>query len=592
MLIDAQSLQSGEITKDVCIIGAGPAGITLAREFINEHLDVAIIESGGFEFDSKAQSLADGPTYGDIKPSIDVNRRQFGGNSNVWHIGLGPGEIGVRHALFDETDFLRRDWVPNSGWPFCRDHLIPCYKRAQVVCNAGPFSYSADDWENKLIQRWSLSNTELDTGIFQFSASNVFHKIYKDELIAAKNVTLYIHASANKLITDSSGETVDKVKLAHSGEKNIYLFAKVFILATGGFENAPLLLMSNQHEVAGLGNQHDVVGRYYHDHLQGQSGYLTPGDSQLLNRAALYDLRQIDGASVMGYLKLSKAVMEKEKLLNINCFLYPRPNHRHSLAIDSFNALRQENLFSKSHSKVVSVFPKSTKARHLLNAVIGSNYVVKMAYLARTKQQATSYGLGNGGWSQLRNLHQKFTRFEVWHSIEQSPHPHNRVKLDRERDIYGAPKLEVYWHWSLGDINQTLRAQHVIARELAHAGLGKLHLEHDPNGLPNIVRPARSHHLMGTTRMHADPKFGVVDAECRVHGMNNLFVAGSSTFPAGGYANPTLTIVAMALRLEDLIQHALNAQTAASGLFDLKIDPVRAEQIEVFSECAPGSAAD
>ena len=124
MLIDAQSFQPGEITKDVCIIGAGPAGISLAREFINQHLDVAIIESGGFEFDSKAQSLADGPTYGDIKPSIDVNRRQFGGNSNVWHIGLGPGEIGVRHALFDETDFLRRDWVPSCMR--CRAIFLLC----------------------------------------------------------------------------------------------------------------------------------------------------------------------------------------------------------------------------------------------------------------------------------------------------------------------------------------------------------------------------------------------------------------------------------------------------------------------------------
>lgn len=203
--------------------------------------------------------------------------------------------------------------------------------------------------------------------------------------------------------------------------------------------------------------------------------------------------------------------------------------------------------------------------------------MVKMAYLAKTKQQATSYGLGNGGWSQLRNVDQKFTRFEVWHSIEQSPHPDNRVKLSRERDIYGSPKLEVHWHWPLDDIHQTLRAQPIIATELWRAGLGNLQLEHDPNGLPNIVRPVGSHHLMGTTRMHVDPRFGVVDAECRVHGMNNLFVAGSSTFPAGGYANPTLTIVAMALRLADLVKRELNVQILASGLSAHKIIPTTAD---------------
>jgi len=576
MLTDARSLQSGQIKKDICIIGAGPAGISLAREFINQHFDVAIVESGGFEFDAKIQSLADGLALGDIKPSVDVNRRQFGGNSNVWNIEFGRGEIGVRHALFDETDFLKRDWVSYSGWPFQREHLIPYYKRAQLVCRAGPFSYCADDWENNLVQRWSLSRTDLETGMFQFGPSNVFHKIYKDELIAAKNVTLYIHATATELTTDGSGETVNRVKLAHVGDKQIFISAKIFILATGGYENARLLLMSNQHHKDGMGNQHDVVGRYYHDHLQGRSGYLTPGDPQLLNRAALYDLRQVNGASVMGYLKLSEALMEKEKLLSINCFLYPRPNHRHSLAIESFNALRQESLFSKSQSEVVSIFPKSSKAKHLLNAVIGSNYVLKMAYMAKTKKQATSYGLGNGGWSQLRNLHQRFTRFEVWHSIEQSPHPDNRVKLSGEHDMYGAPKLEVHWHWPLSDIHQTLRAQQIIARELERAGLGKLDLVHDSEGLPNIVRPVGSHHLMGTTRMHTDPKFGVVDAECRVHGMNNLFVAGSSTFPTGGYANPTLTIVAMALRLADLVKHELNAQPLASGLFDRGIDPISA----------------
>lgn len=179
MLINARSLQSGEIKKEICIIGAGPAGISLAREFINHHLDVGIIESGGFEFDSKVQSLADGPTYGDVKPPIDVNRRQFGGNSNVWHIGLTPVEIGVRYALFDETDFLWRDWVSNSGWPFGRTHLIPYYKRAQVVCSARPFSYSADDWEDNLVQRWPLSGTELETGMFQFGASNIFTKFIK-----------------------------------------------------------------------------------------------------------------------------------------------------------------------------------------------------------------------------------------------------------------------------------------------------------------------------------------------------------------------------------------------------------------------------
>ena len=107
---------------------------------------------------------------------------------------------------------------------------------------------------------------------------------------------------------------------------------------------------------------------------------------------------------------------------------------------------------------------------------------------------------------------------------------------------------QVHWHWPQADINQTL-----IDDALERTDLGRLHPVHDLDGLLHVVRPVGSHHLMGTTRMHDDPQLGVVDAKCHVHGICNLFVAGSSTFPTSGCANPTLTIVAMALRLGDFL---------------------------------------
>ena len=570
MLIDARLLQSEVIKTDICIIGAGPAGISLAREFIRLDFEVALLESGGLDFDPEIQSLTEGSTRGAIKPPAEVTRRQFGGNANAWGVQIRPGEKGLRHAIFDDIDFAQRNWIPNSGWPFGRDHLISYYKRAQLVCHAGPYAYSPEFWENNQIRRLPLQMTDLETGIFQFSASNVFSKRYRDELIAAKNVTLYTYASAVELTANESSKAVTRVRVARPDGQHLWISAKVFILAAGGFENARLLLMSNQQQAAGLGNQHDVVGRYYHDHLQGRSGYFIPADPQLFNRTALYDLRQVDGVSVMGYLKLSKAILEREKLLNINCFLFPKPSQRKTQAIESLNLIRNKKFFSKEQSEIVSVFPRESRTKHLLNVARGLDYVAKMAYLAKTGQQASAYDLSRGGWSQLSNIPEKFKRFEVWHSIEQSPHADNRIILSRERDMFGCPKLEVHWHWPHEDINQTLRAQTLIAGELERAGLGKLHLIHDPEGLPNLCRPVGSHHLMGTTRMHDDPKLGVVDANCRVHGINNLFVAGSSTFPTGGYANPTLTIVAMALRLGDLLKREL----AAAALPDPLIEPM------------------
>ena len=554
MLTDARYLHPETIETDICIIGAGPAGIGLAREFIGQKLEVALLESGGFDFDPEIQSLADGVVRGDVKAPIDVNRRQFGGNANVWHVQVGNGNVGLRHAVFDAIDFVKRDWITNSGWPFDREHLMPYYLRAQSTCQAGNFSYSPEGFEDSEVQRMTLPDADLETGIFRFSAGNVFYQHYRDELAASRNVTVYTYASVVELLAGDSGKAVTRARIARPGKSDLWISAKAFIISAGGFENARLLLMSNQQQSAGLGNQHDVVGRYYHDHLQGRSGYFTPTDSRLLGRSALYDLRQVNGSSVMGYLKLSQAIMQKHKLLNINCFLYPKPNPRQNKAIDSFNRLREVGLFSRQQGEYAAIFPKEGRAKLLLNTLFGSDYVVRMAYLAHAGRQATAYGLGNGGWSALPDVPGKFKRFEVWHSIEQSPHPDNRVTLSSQRDMYGCPKLEVRWHWPQEDIAQTLRAQTAIADALERSGLGKLQLVHDPDGLPNVVRPVGSHHLMGTTRMHDDPKLGVVNADCRVHGIANLFVAGSSTFPTGGCANPTLTIVAMALRLADLLK--------------------------------------
>ena len=133
MIIDSQDIQTKQIKTDVCIVGAGPAGISIASEFIDKNLEVSLIESGGFKFDASTQKLAAGKTYGDsLLQPIDVNRRQFGGNSNIWIIKINEAkQLGLRYVPFDEIDFEKRDWIPNSGWPFKRSHLETYYERAQ-----------------------------------------------------------------------------------------------------------------------------------------------------------------------------------------------------------------------------------------------------------------------------------------------------------------------------------------------------------------------------------------------------------------------------------------------------------------------------
>jgi choline dehydrogenase-like flavoprotein len=128
---------------------------------------------------------------------------------------------------------------------------------------------------------------------------------------------------------------------------------------------------------------------------------------------------------------------------------------------------------------------------------------------------------------------------------EQSPNPESRLVLQRERDALGTPKVRLQWRLAALDTESVHRSTELVARELGRSlqGRGRVKVSVHPIGLPD--------HHMGTTRMHDDPRRGVVDAQCRVHGLSNLYVAGSSVFPTGGTANPTLTLLQMALRLAD-----------------------------------------
>lgn len=554
MLIDARLSEIQSITKDVCIIGSGPAGLSLAREFICQNVEVCLLESGGTAPDPQVRELADGLTVGEpIIPPIVAGHRQIGGNSNMWSVKLGNGQVGVRYVPLDEIDFEKRDWIPNSGWPFDKAHLTPYYERAQRICHSGPFVYHPDFWEDDHAKRLPLDESQIETGMFQFGPSRAFHQQCREELTRSNNITIYSNATVVEVEANEVGKMATRVRVACLDGKQFWVSAKIFVLACGGFENARLLLMSNRQQQTGLGNQYDVVGRYYNDHPLVMGGRFIPADPNLFNKAALYDLRQVVGFPVMGHLKLSKEVLQQEQLLNLSAVLFPRPSLRQVKAFESLKHLAKTALSNE--------IPRNASA-HFLKTLLGLDYLTQAAYLALTKKQPFLPVFAHGGWSELPKNQNRFKAFEIIHQIEQSPEASNRVTLSGERDALGCPKMVVHWQWSRDDAERISRAQGLIAKELHRAGLGEFHVEQE-DGLPKIVRPSGTVHLMGTTRMHEDPKQGVVDANCQVHGFSNLFIAGCSVFPTGGYANPTLTIVALSLRLGDHIKQKLNKRALA-----------------------------
>jgi choline dehydrogenase-like flavoprotein len=547
MLLDSRRVDGDEVVVDVCIVGTGPAGLGLAQEFLGDGTRVCLLESGGLTPEPAAQDLAAGLTVGDpIHPPREVCRRQLGGNSNAWVIRIARDQLGVRYTPLDALDFEPRDWLPHSGWPITYADLIPYYHRAQQVCRSGPFQYQPDPWESATAPRLGVDPAQVETAMFQFGPSATFFEDYRQAIAASPNITLYHHATVVEIETHPDGATVSRVRVARPGG-DYWVVARQFVLACGGFENARLLLISNRQQPAGLGNQHDVVGRYFHDHPFVLGGHFVPTQRELFNRTGLYDLRWVNGVPAMGHLKLARAVLEREQLINISASFFPRPSRRQHGAVLALQHLVQ----CLSTGQISwSLVP------HLGRVLWGVDHIAQQAYWVKTKHQPWLTGFSQGGWSAMAGNDRRFTSFEVIHQIEQTPDPANRVTLSRDRDVLGCPKLEVHWRWSLADADRIGRAQRIFADALAQAGLGEFRIA-QVEGMPVLGRPSGAHHLMGTTRMGENPKVAVVDSHCQVHGLNNLSIVGSSVFPTGGYANPTLTIVALALRLGDRLKQHL-----------------------------------
>jgi choline dehydrogenase-like flavoprotein len=486
MQIDARTVPNGQIVEaDLGIVGAGPAGLTLARECAGWGLQVALLESGGLRPDAATQALCGGTTLGDPYAGPLVTRhRQAGGTVHIWNTPIG-GKMGAKYVPLDAIDFTERPWLPLSGWPLALTDLDWYYPRAHGVCGLGPYTYEAADWATPGCAPLPLRTSLLTPRVYQFGDGRVFTQTSLAELARARNVQLYLHATAVELQTDPAGEWVTHARVRCLTGAEFRLRARVFVLATGGIENARLLLLSARAQ-GGLGNRHDLVGRCFMEHPRDGSCALLPRDPAVFEWLAFYAMHTTPRGTVMGRWALSEEAMEREHLLNMSVTLLCRPR--------------------------------------------GTRPFVKRV-------------LRRFGGGALRRLRREPLRLLL--NLEQAPDPANRIQLGPTLDALGQPRVQVVWHWREADQRNLVRLHSALAGALEDAGLGLFvstpSASPDPNG----------HHHLGTTRMHRDPRQGVVDEHSRVHGTANLFVAGSSVFPTGGYANPTLTIVALSLRLAD-----------------------------------------
>jgi choline dehydrogenase-like flavoprotein len=525
MLRDARNIATGEIIEaDVCIIGAGPAGISIARELIGSDRQVLLLESGGFELDPDITEMAHGESVGlPYYPLFESRAKAFGGTSHYW-----PDEDGLRSRPLDPIDFEQRPEVPFSGWPISRDQLDPFYERAHSVCGLGSPVYEVDEWEDPTATpRIPFADDRVRTDMFRFGADIGVFRSYRNELETAANITLLHHANVVEIVAGSGGRHVSHLEVAGLWTSAFSVRARVYVLAAGGIENARLLLASKSQHANGLGNEHDNVGRFFMEHLRVQTGILKPRDPSLCDRLGLYSRHTVGEWMTIGVLAAREDLLREAGILNSVLYL------RAAAAGETADTYRSMAVILEV-LKTRQVPNDGRLGRHIANVLTHPGETTR-SILTRLKR-------GSGANRVIQLTAQ----------AEQAPNPLSRVTLSDEMDPLGFPRARLEWQLTDLDHRSIRGLQDIIANEAKRAGIGSLdHLygdEHPP-------APIRGHwHHMGTTRMHVDPKLGVVDERCKLHGVENLFVAGSSVFPTGGYVNPTLTIVALALRLADQLK--------------------------------------
>lgn len=515
-----------ELRANICLIGSGPAGLTIARELRHSGLSVLIVESGGLA--EEVPSLSEIENVGEWR-AIDqqeVRNRIFGGTSHSWTGRCVP---------LDALDYEARPWLPSSGWPIGPDDMAPYVRRA-----AGHLRIDPDFVTER--PRPS-SGPPFDSGVlkdisWQFSEDNVL----RDEFTrfgprflaaSAPNTTVLVHASVTHLTTNADGSRMEAVEVGNREGKRATVRADAVVLAAGGIENARLLLCSNRVVPNGVGNAHDVVGRFLMDHPR-----CNLGDFDLKQGRSIWDRFGYYRAAVrrgthlfIDGVGLSGAVQHGERLLNCSAWLDDEKAPDDPLDAAKRLLKRQSRNWAGDCRAVLS----------------------QPGLVARAVQD--------------RLVHRKVTLHKMQRLcflciVEQAPDRDSRISLGRRRDVLGLPMPSV--DWRIGELERitAIRLGHAVEAEFKRVGL-------PPPQLVDWIRHSRPDeaqfidvaHPIGTTRMANDPRQGVVDRNCGVHGVEGLFIAGSSVFPTAGHANPTLTIVALAVRLAD----HLKARVAVSG---------------------------
>jgi choline dehydrogenase-like flavoprotein len=506
-MIETGSNAPAEIQTGICIVGSGPAGMTVALELERLGVDCVLLESGGRTPDTKYAQLNQTRQAGiNTDPSVANRLRGLGGTSAHW---------GGLCRRLDAMDMERRSWVPGSGWPIQLPDLLPYYDTAHRILELPPAQYDPENLPS--IRADLLQDRDFLNTVFYYDNTPVrFGTRYGPQLESSTRIRTFLDSTVVDIETDETGQRVVALQVTTLEGKRFRVLAQRFVLAAGAIQTARLLLNANSVHKTGLGNANDMVGRYFLQHP-----VLYGPRLMMFNAKAGKRLRREGEDKVAVLTAIQPSAARQHHLLNFHFFLLPpqSPGRREMLLRQlpaPVRRLVQDTSFARVGE--VGEVPEFLSDLHSI--------------LTPGTQPQTLYATLE-------------TR------AEQAPNPDSRITLDTERDQLGMRRAVMDWRLTELDRTSMQAGMRLLGGSMARNGIGRVQ-----SGPEQLRTPEAGgeflhggHHQYGTTRMGDSPRSSVVDRQCRVHGLANLYIAGSAVFPTTGYANPTLTIVAISARL-------------------------------------------
>ena len=529
MIVDLNSAQDiPELVCDVCIVGAGAAGLAIATELLPAGKRVVILESGGLEPEPATQALYNAEISG--LPHAGVTQGRFrivGGSTTQW---------GGQALPLMPSDFEKRDWVAHSGWPIQFDELKTYYERACKFLLVDDKNFDTDLFEYLPAQPSIFDPQKIWYHFSKWSPRPSLRETYLPGLRDSSECTLLLHANVTRIGLEENLGRVNTVGARSLAGRSVTVRPRHLALCVGGIETARLLLTNYSQHKNGLGNQYDLVGRYFQDHPNAQVGWVKSDNPARVQ-------------------KLLNVFHKRGLKYSVRCTATPSWQRAHrtlnaSMGITfvhqgtQFEDLRGVHAALRDRKITAEVF------RRLLRIAAHPAQVTSPIwhYLAKGRSFAPGAGL------------------QVGLTCEQEPDPESRILLSNHTDALGMRRSDVRWKVTDLTLYTMQQFANMLREQFRTAGLGEIEL--DPwlrEDLPNLSGDSnewRSHisdqyHHIGTARMNDSPRTGVVDGDCCVHGISNLYVGSSAVFPTSGHSNPTLTILALAIRLADKLKREL-----------------------------------